>query len=101
MVSFGLMAQGDEGVRKPESEVTEHDLDRQIRFLKDNIEKYKGLAKTFDRKAGNLQSQDYTGSRDAAVLRDECRGIATDLEAHLVKLEGQREQMLEQQNAKK
>jgi hypothetical protein len=98
MASVGLMANGQESANKPEEQVTVHDLDRQIRFLKDNIEKYNGLASTFDKKAGSLQSHDYTGSRDAALIRDECRGIARDLEAHLSKLEAKRVEMLEQQS---
>lgn len=101
MATCGLMANGEQAPAKPEAQLTTQDLDRQIQFLKDNIDKYNSLAKTFDRKVGSLQSQDYTGARDAAVLRDECRGIAKDLEAHLVKLEEKRAQMIEQQNAKK
>ena len=107
LAGASLLANGDMAPSKPEaavapdSKVTVQELDRQIRFLKDNIEKYNGMAKFFDQKSGSLQSHDYTGSRDAAAIRDECRGIAQDLEAHLAKLEEQREKMLEQQNAKK
>ena len=101
MASCGLMANGEEASPKAEQQTTVHDLDRQILFLKDNIEKYNAMAKSFDRKVGDLQSKDYNGSRDFAVLRDECRGIAKDLESHLVTLEQKRAQMQEQQNAKK
>ena len=101
MTSSGAMVYSEEASVTTESQVTVQDLDRQIKFLHENIEKYNGLARNFDKKAGSLQSRDYTGARDVALLRDECRGIAKDLEAHLAKLEVQRAQMIEQQNAKK
>lgn len=101
LAGLSIMAYGDEQQTTNESQLTVQDLDRQIRFLKDNIEKYNAMAKNFDRKAGSLQSHDFSGSRDAASLRDECRGIAKDLEAHLAKLEAQRAEMGEQQKGKK
>jgi hypothetical protein len=96
MACSGLMAAEKSAPESTESQLTVQDLDRQIKFLQDNIEKYNSMAKFFDRKAGSLQSHDFTGSRDSAALRDECRGIAQDLENHLGKLEAQREKMLEQ-----
>ena len=101
ITSAGLMANGETEVPPVETATTVQDLDRQIQLLKENIAKYHALAKNFDRKVGSLQSRDYTGARDAATLRDECLGIAEDLEAHLAKLEAQRAEMVAQQNAKK
>lgn len=101
MSTAGLMANGEGAtLSSVESQATVQDLDRQIHLLKDNIEKYKALAKTFDRKVGSLQSHDYTGARDAAALRDECQGIAKDLESHLAKLEERRAQMVGQEKTK-
>jgi hypothetical protein len=101
VASVGLMANESEASAKPESQMTVQELDGHIRFLKENIEKYNGMARLFDQKAGSLQSHDFTGSRDAALIRDECRGIAQDLESHLAKLEEQRAKMVEQQQVKK
>ena len=92
---FALAALGtatcvDQPSAPQESTVTAQDLDRQIQFLKDNIEKYNSMANAFDRKASSLQAHDYTGYRSAAAVRDECRGIANDLEKHMEVLEQQR-----------
>jgi prefoldin subunit 5 len=82
-----------------ESKVTIQDLDRQIQFLKDNIEKYNSMANAFDRKASSLQSHDFTGYRDAAAVRDECRSIASDLQKHMETLEQQRATLEKQKSA--
>lgn len=95
------MANGDEPPQNNENHLTVQDLDRQIQLLKDNIEKYNGLANAFDRKADNLRSHDFSGYRNAATMSQECRGIAKDLEAHLATLEAQRAEMAKQQSQKK
>jgi uncharacterized protein YbaP (TraB family) len=97
MVCAGTLICDEQPATMAEQTVTAQDLDRQIRFLKDNIKKYTAMAKAFDRKASRLQSHDYNGYRAAAGVRDECQGIANDLQAHLAKLEKQRADMVEQQ----
>lgn len=101
MVAMTLACSGAvpvaESEQLPESHVTVQDLDRQIQLVKEQIEKFNAMVKNFDRKASMLQSHDYTGSRDAAIVREHCRGIAADLTKHLAALEQHRQEMIEQQ----
>jgi hypothetical protein len=107
-ICFGLVlslaglgvAYADQPPAQQEAQLTIQDLDRQIQFLKDNIEKYNAMANAFDRKATSLQAHDYTGYRAAAAVRDECRGIADDLEKHMQTLEQQRANLEKQKSAK-
>lgn len=100
LASLGAIVQADQPPAQQESQVTIQDLDRQIQFLKDNIEKYNAMANSFDRKATSLQAHDYTGYRNAAAIRDECRGIVNDLEKHMQTLEQQRANLEKQKPAK-
>ena len=97
---LGAFVQADQPPAQQESQLTIQDLDRQIQFLKDNIEKYNAMANSFDRKATGLQAHDYTGYRAAASVRDECRSIANDLEKHMQKLEQQRAALEKQKTEK-
>lgn len=75
-------------------DITIEDIDRQIEMTKDQITKYKGLASMFDRQASSLQSHDYSGSRHAAVIRDEILSLEKDLQQHLQELEKTRTEMI-------
>ncbi len=99
MVGVGAVAYAEDAPAKTEASVTVQDLDREIQFLKNNVEKYNELARIFDRKGDSLQSHDFMGYRNAMSMRDECRGIAKDLESHLAMLEQQRADMLKGQSA--
>lgn len=101
LMGCGMAVSAETPPEKPEAELTVRDLDRQIQMLRDSIDKYESLAKSFDRKAASLQSHDYNGYRSATGLRDECRGIAEDLSSHLLKLEQQRADMLSKQKTEK
>ena len=100
LAGLGNAVFADQPPAEQESQMTVQDLDRQIQFLKDNIEKYNALAKSFDRKASSLQSHDFTGYRSAASVRDECQSIAADLEKHMHTLEQQRANLEKQTPAK-
>ena len=100
LASLGTAAYADQPPSQQEPQESIQDLNRQIQFLKDNISKYNSLANSFDRKASELQAHDFTGYRNAATLRDECRGIAGDLEKHMQTLEQQRAALLKQKAEK-
>ena len=100
LTGLGTAVHADQPPAQQEPQESIQDLNRQIQFLKDNIAKYNSLANSFDRKASELQSHDFTGYRNAATLRDECQGIADDLEKHMQTLEQQRAKLLKQKAEK-
>jgi hypothetical protein len=93
LVCFGSPAQCEEPAQQP-PKVTIESLDGQISLIKEEIAKYNNLANMFDRKSSELQSQDFSGSRHAASLRDELRARVKDLEGKLQELETTRSDML-------
>lgn len=93
MMWFGGAFCADTSPAASETEVSVENVDYQIKLVKEQIAKYDNLANTFDRKVQNLEFEDYTSSRDAANMRDICRGIAKDLQQRLTSLEQQKAQM--------
>lgn len=99
LISLGTVVHGEEAApaaQQGEVQITVQDMDRQIQMVKEQIEKYNNFTKYFGRKADSLQARDFSGYRHAAALRDECKGIADDLNKHLKELETQRAKMMEQ-----
>ena len=71
------------------------DYDSQIQTLKKEIDKYNNMARQFDRKASMLRSRDFSGSRNAALIRDRCKEVANDLQKHLDALQKEHEGYLQ------
>ena len=97
LLAFGVLYGQPEADDQPSSEVSIRDYDQQIVLLKQEIARYNSLAMHFDRKASQLRAKDFSGYRNAAVLRDRCREIASDLQKHLEELEKQETELIEAQ----
>jgi cob(I)alamin adenosyltransferase len=99
MMVAGLGAAENNAPPAPKSEnhASVQDYDRQISLLKENIEKYNELARSFERKADSLQSHDFMGYRNTSAMAEECRGIVKDLETHLSTIEQQKAELIQAQ----